>query len=90
MARRSEDEKRQVLAAWKASGKGKAAFARQHGLSPNSLSRWQKALRPTGFVEVVVPTRLGPLFVHIGEGVRVEVDPGFDASEVRRLVQALC
>ena len=43
-----------------------------------------------GFVEVVVPTRLGPLFVHIGEGVRVEVDPGFDASEVRRLVQALC
>ena len=65
MARRSEDEKRQVLAAWKASGKGKAAFARQHGLSPNSLSRWQKALRPTGFVEVVVQglwIRLTPLF----------------------------
>ncbi|MCP4731485.1 MAG: transposase [Roseibacillus sp.] len=90
MARRTEAEKRQILAAWGASGLGKAAFAKEHGLSPNSLYRWQKALKPSGFVEVLVPPARCPLFVHVGERTRIEVPEGFDASEVRRLVDTLC
>ena len=90
MARRSEAEKRQILSAWEASGLGKAAFAKQHGLSPNSLYRWQKALKPAGFVEVLVQPAKRPLVVQVGEGVRIEVPAGFDACELRRLVQALC
>lgn len=90
MTRRSESEKRQILSSWRASGLGKAAFAKQHGLSPNSLYRWAKALKPAGFVEVVVPPAPCPLVVHVGDGVRIEVPADFDAAELRRLVHALC
>ena len=90
MARRSVEEKRRLLAAWEASGLGKAAFARKHGLSPNSLYRWKKALGPAGFVEVQVARVPAALVVHVRDHVRIEVPADFDARALRRLVDALC
>lgn len=90
MPRRSEEEKRQLLAEWEASGLSKAAFAKQRGLSPNSLHRWYKALSPPAFVEVLT-ARPAPAFVlRVREAVQLEVPLGFDAAELRRLVDALC
>lgn len=39
-----EDEKRDVLARWKASGLGAKSFARQEGMSAANLWRWKEAL----------------------------------------------
>lgn len=91
MRRRSEEEKRQLLAEWKASGLSKVAFAKERSLSPNSLHRWQKTLATPAFVEVLATRPAGPVFVlRLREGVQVEVCAGFDARELRRLVDALC
>ena len=91
MPRRSEEEKRQVLAEWEASGLSKSAFAKKRGLSTNSLHRWAKALKRPAFVEVMAPNSAAPAFVlRVREAVQVEVPAGFDACELRRLVEALC
>lgn len=91
MPRRSEDEKRQLLAEWEASGLSKAAFAKQRGVSPNSLHRWHKALKTPAFVEVLTAPAAAPAFVlRVREAVQLEVPAGFDAAELRRLVDALC
>lgn len=90
MRRRSEEEKRELLAEWESSGLSKAAFAKKHEVSANSLSRWQKALARPTFVEVVPPSH-GPAFVlRLRAAVQLEVAAGFDAGELRRLVDALC
>lgn len=91
MRRRSDEEKRELLAEWRASGLSRAAFARQQGVSPSSLYRWRRALERPAFVEVVAAEPTGSAFVlRLPRGVEVDVSPGFDAAELRRLVQALC
>lgn len=91
MPRRSEQEKRELVSRWEASGLGKAAFGRLHGVSPNSLTRWREALRVRAFVEVEVATPVASEFVvQVPSGVEVRVPNGFDAEELRRLVTALC
>ncbi|HJN78011.1 MAG TPA: hypothetical protein QGF58_29125 [Myxococcota bacterium] len=89
MRRRSEGEKRVLLGEWAASGLSKVAFAKKHKVSPNSLSRWRKALTQPAFVEVL--PSLGPAFVlRLRDEIQLEVPAGFDAHELRRLVDALC
>jgi len=58
-----------VVAAWRASGQTRSAFARAHGLHPKSLGRWiseessaAEALEEiggVGFVPAAAPTRVG-------------------------------
>jgi len=97
---RSAREKQQVVDAWRRSGLPKTRFARENALPPTSLSKWiaaaeEAALPATRFVpvHVVEPSvaPAGPLVIQVaGTGHRVEVPAGFDAVELRRLVDALC
>lgn len=89
--RRSASEKRQLVQRWQHSGQSKAAFARQIGVSINTFRRWLASAEPR-FLEVVEAKPVAPpgdFMVHIGE-VCIQVPHGFDGSELRRLMAALC
>ena len=83
------------VAAWNRSGLSKAAFCREHGLRIWQFHYWCGALRPGpgegagGFAQVHVSgaARSG-LRLHIGS-LAVEVEAGFDAGTLKRLLQAL-
>jgi hypothetical protein len=83
------------IAAWRASGKSRSAFARDHDLPANRLHYWTAALALTepeqiGFVEVQPPSRrTSGVSVNCGGNARVEVSPGFDAETLRAVVTAL-
>ena len=96
------DYAREVLARMRRSGKNRSEMARDLGVSPQRLWWWEKRLGAesdsTGdtqpaFVEVMLPQpqrTLGSSFtVSNDSGWRVEVRPGFDASELRRLLHSL-
>lgn len=93
---RTDEEKRELLATWDASGLSGTRFAKLAGISPTSLRQWSARLDagpPTRFVdvEVVAAVTAPPLVIEVaGSGHRVVVPPGFDAAELRRLVAALC
>ena len=96
---RSAREKQQLVEAWLGSGVPKTRFALTEGVPPSSFAKWIRASEaPAGLamrlvpVQVVdEPTNRVPLLVHVaGSGHRVEVPDGFDAGELRRLVDALC
>ena len=99
-AARTTAEWRQVVVAWRASGRPATAFAREIGVNARTLRWWAWRLgsvaarpAPVAFAEVVVaePAQVpAPDFVVELEGARVRVSPGFDAVELRRLLAALC
>ncbi len=76
--------------------------ARRAGVSPVELVaaglgalRKRRAIpdgvKPLVFLDVEVVDEVGrDLVLCLGRGVRLEVPSGFDAGEVRRLVDALC
>lgn len=85
---------RAALEKWRSSGQSMRAFCRERGVNPRRLGRWRGQLsvgtEGPRLVELVVPRHPSPGFVvHVGE-VHVEVPVGFDADELRRLVDALC
>lgn len=94
---RSTEEIREIIAAFDASGLSQAAFAREHGISPNSLSRW---LQRSPTCDVATEPALVP--VRVVPGVRPEpayevrltndrvvcVPTGFDDDELRRVLAA--
>ena len=91
MAKRwSLEEKLALLEAFAQSGMTRVAFCKKKGLSVNTLHRWKKGLVAHAFVEVLPAKAVEPLRVQVRQGVVVEVPSGFDASELRRLVDALC
>ena len=95
--RRSAEQWRELVEEWLASGLARQVFARSRGLSPVTLGWWRwrlgiEADRPPVFLDVIVaePVTVAPdLVVEIGQ-LRVRVPSGFDARELRRLVDALC
>ena len=96
--KRSETEKLAIVEAWSRAGVPRTRFALEKGIPPSSLAKWIERYSPrstslTAFATVeVVDERPPPnLLVHLGStGLRVEVPPGFDTEELRRLVGALC
>jgi len=93
---RNEAQWRGLVEEWRASGLSKEAFARSHGVSPSTLGWWTCRFRnevpAPRFLEVVVAPPAAPapdLLVELGD-LRVRVPRGFDAAELRRLVDALC
>lgn len=102
MARRTSEEWRLLVKEWLDSGEGCAEWAEPRGIVAATLGwwRWKLGLSsgadrelPT-FLDVVVREpipRLDPpdLIVEVGT-VRVRVAVGFDARELRRVVDALC
>lgn len=101
-AKRSAAEWRQIVAECRASGMARTRFAQERGLRPATLAWWvahfnreaRGAGRGKGFVEVQVaeePGRDEAFRIEVAGTRHVVVVPrGFDAAEVRRLVQALC
>ena len=99
-ARHSPEERRTLVSIWRASGQCQSRFALEHGVAQSSFSKWVALYKPAPMafptfatVEVVdeAPPPAPNLLVHLGStGFRVEVPPGFDTAELRRLVGALC
>lgn len=94
--RRTEAEKQEIIEGWRASGLPLKKFCRERGVPARTVRYWLRPRTedpaPTQFVDVdVVDSRLWAFAVTLsGSGHRVEVPPGFDAKELRRLVEALC
>jgi len=88
--RRSAAERRAMVESWRKSGKSRSGFARELGVSPNSLRRWIREFDPPAFVEVVTRKAPGPAFLVRAGAAEIVVPAGFDGPELRRLVEALC
>lgn len=89
-------EWRRILADLAASGQTMSAFARAHEIPIWKLSYWRKALQPAdgqpqgGFVEMRVASSNSPVSVWVETGRwRVGVAPGFDATTLRQVLEAL-
>lgn len=96
---RSVEEKKRLVEAWRRSGVARTRFARDNDLPPTAFARWCEDYGSSSSglstdlvrVEVVPEGPSAPLVLHLaGKGHRIEVPPGFDAADVRRLVEALC
>lgn len=99
--KRCRAEWRGLVQEWAASGLSRGAFARSRGISAVTLGWWRWKLgveepAATAFLDVVVAgsdvedePAAPDLVVEVGQ-VRVLVPMGFDAHELRRLVDALC
>jgi transposase-like protein len=101
----SESEAQAVLEAYEESGLTVAEFARLNGLGPQRLRWWKKkraeeAGEAPSFVPVHIaapPSRgvreVAPgtarMEVVLARGRRIQVEPGFDAEALARLVRAL-
>jgi transposase-like protein len=74
------------------SGLSIRAYARQHGINPNTLAWWNwrlgDELTESAFAEVVVADPRPQLRLQVGP-VQVDVDDGTDLSLLRRVVEAL-
>ena len=101
---RSAEERSALLVALEQSGLKVSEFARERGLSAWTLYAWRRQHRenlkadrkptrdPAGFIEVRVapkPRSIAPLSIDLENGRRVSVPHGFDAGELRRLLEVL-
>jgi hypothetical protein len=91
---------RGLIAEQSGNGQSVAVFCRDRGLTTGQFFAWKKRLRHAAeeqFVEVQVErtpaqapkTRSSALEVHLAEGRRIFVEPGFDAEHLRAVVRAL-
>lgn len=91
---------RGLVAEQKSSGQNIAVFCRDRGLTTSQFFAWKKRLReavPEQFVEVQVqrspaqPSKVnhGAIEIHLAEGRRIRVEPGFDVEHLRAVVAAL-
>jgi transposase-like protein len=99
MTNHAESKWRSLIAAQERSGLSVREFANARGLAPATLYWWRSRLRrePAVLVPVdVVETDLltdhhrRPTFeLQLGDSMTLRIPSGFDASELRRLIQAL-
>ena len=95
--RRSAAEWQHLVEQWLAGGQTREQFAHAQGLNPATLSWWRWKLRQREQLPKVLavdlidlaPPNAPDLIVEIGQ-LRVRVPSGFDAGELRRVVEALC
>ncbi|MBL9104363.1 MAG: hypothetical protein JNL82_25680 [Myxococcales bacterium] len=94
-----ENQARQTIERWRASGLGVVPFTKREGISVGKFYRMRAkvdAVDPC-IVPVVVrseptPARMTPASsfeVELASGVKIRVAAGFDAGELVRLVEAL-
>jgi transposase-like protein len=94
MSRRAQEKWSHHITAWEQSGLSMAAYARQHGLSPVTLSSWKRRLRlaprpEVAFVEVGMASAARPaLEVELG-AYRVRVPAELPAETLRGVFVAL-
>jgi transposase-like protein len=98
MARhRSEAERAKWVSRWRASGQGCERFARKHGLSPSTLSRWlqragqDEGTAVPGFAEVRVVGAVSStaLEVEHPSGCVLRVRGVVDEAQLRAVLRAL-
>jgi transposase-like protein len=89
----TETHARQLLAHAEEHGLSVVELAREHRVSPQRIYWWRKRLqnapapRQPTFVEVKLVTPAPhPFAIRTNSGRTVEVWPGFDASELARLI----
>lgn len=89
MAKKKEEaEWRELVRQQAASGLGVEDFCRAHGVTSARFYEWRRRFGK-GFAEVcVAPERR--YRIELGGGMQIVVDGGFDAGEVKRLLEALC
>ena len=103
--RRSRVEAARLVVEFEQSGLTRQSFCAQHGLSVGTLDRYREHRRPEAratasrilpveFVSSVAPAPLaeagrGALWVELGNGRRIAVAQGFDATTLERLVAVL-
>jgi hypothetical protein len=103
--RRSRVEAERLVVEFEQSGLTRQAFCSQHGLSVGTLDRYREHRRsvapvaasrmlPVEIVTSVAPTpsaevSRGALWVELGNGRRIAVAQGFDATTLERLVAVL-
>jgi hypothetical protein len=102
--RRSRVEVEKLVGEYEASGLTRDVFSQQRGLSVTTLDKYRQRVQkwarsgggPMLPVEVVLPTesncaarRYGVLVVESRSGRRIEVDLGFDAETLERLLTIL-
>jgi transposase len=91
---------RGLIAEQHGSGQSVMAFCRERGLKTGQFFAWKQRLRRAAeeqFVEVQVERtpalapqpRTGTIEIHLAEGRRIRVEPGFDAEHLRAVVAAL-
>jgi transposase-like protein len=93
----TEEEARQVLSEAEREGRSITELARELRVSPQKLYWWRRRLhedekaREPRFMEVKVATQAQakPFGVQTRSGHTIAVWPGFDASELRRLLAAV-
>lgn len=71
-------------------------FARKHQLTYSAFRKWTKklgkkpgALLPVRVVRPVNPATSAAMEIHLGNGRRVQLVPGFDPTAVRQLISLL-
>jgi hypothetical protein len=91
---------RGLIAEQSGSGQSVVVFCRERGLTTGQFFAWKKRLQQAAteqFVEVQVERTVaqapkphrGAIEVHLAEGRRIFVEPGFDAEHLRAVVAAL-
>lgn len=71
--RRTERQWRELVAAWKASGKSKQAWCGEHGVSYESLRRWKKRLRQSDGNPPLVQLLREPIVLPAETPLRIRV-----------------
>jgi hypothetical protein len=86
-----------ILGRWEASGTSALRFCRAEGIPPWKFNYWKKRLRGRadragdGFVELTFagPRRGCGFWFELDSGLRLSVEPGFDADELSRALKAM-
>jgi hypothetical protein len=96
--RRKEQQWRQWIREWRASGVTARAFCERRGLAEASFYAWRRVLNQREAEAAFVPVRIVPdepaapaggCDLVLAGGRTVRVAPGFDAATLRRLLAVL-
>ena len=86
---------KQHLLDWRSSGQSQVEYCRQHGLSSKTFGYWKRKHKAAGaavcLVEIPVQHKVAPPCCHplrlmVGDRYRLEIEKGFDAEALERLL----
>lgn len=91
---KSLEEKDRIVAGYHRSGLTQSVYARQVGMGLSTLSLWirqRSKTEPVTWLEIKRPqaARANSLQVTLPSGIRVDIQPGFETLEVKRLLSAV-
>ena len=100
--RRSRAEADRLVSEFERSGLRRKEFCAARGLAVHTLDAWRRRVAQSQADEKIVPVEIvadrgrpaseawnGQFRIVLAAGLRIEVEPGFDAAELRRLIAAL-